>query len=800
MILTAAFTVATSLAAEEPASTINSVEFRWQALPIGGGGRCMDVLPHPNVEGLIYARSDVGGLFRRRAGEQQWTRLTTWMPIAFRGANGSDGIAIDPHEGREHILYSAFGQCTLDTVTSAEVNGLWRSEDDGQTWQRIFEAGGIPVGKHNMTEGAFGSNSGKEDRYCNSRIAVDPFNPDVLYVGTRTSGLYRSMNATDEKPSFERLESVPRGLQDSYHNGLPSGVGLVQPDPHRGTIGEGRARRACVIYALARGNHPHRKQEPVHAGGVYRSTDGGVSFELLDGDNAPYIAYSIRFGANGSVYVAGDNGVLSLSDDGKWTVLTGPKQPFPVGMDVLPGEAEGEDVIVALGRKQMFRSSDSGATWETIYHADCKLSEDFWMNHNGAKYWFSKPTGARFDPHHPGRLWSAEPYGPFYFEDVWAENPVVVAAVNGYELTVSTSVAPATGDDDMIAYASVADIGGVPLSSTTHMPTQVLRSADGVKHLHNSPQIATVPSQPGTVLWVQSTGGLWNNPLRDGKPKIWISNDQGQHWRAVDGPALDPTAKVNNNSAGPARIALSSSDPNHAVFVGANRGAHVTTNLFDPSGNVEWQKGDGVPYDYIRDTLIFSGPNTLLVADPLDGDRFYLSLSRPRGNILYVSSDGGKTWTQPTESIWNSHGYKYKTRMAAVVTVDERGQERSELWVGSGDQGLWRSRDGGINFEHVCPSVTLVAGLCFGAPAPGSTTPTLYVSGTRKNDGQPEDGIWMSTDVGNTFARITPANVPMVTGSTLAEMKADPVEFGKLFLATAGNGILYGSVETLDTK
>ncbi len=122
------------------------------------------------------------------------------------------------------------------------------------------------------------------------------------------------------------------------------------------------------------------------------------------------------------------------------------------------------------------------------------------MNHNGAKYWFSKPTGARFDPHHPGRLWSAEPYGPFYFEDVWAENPVVVAAVNGYELTVSTSVAPATGDDDTIAYVSVADTGGVALESMTELPRRVLRSCEGVKHLHNSPQIATVPSRPGTVL------------------------------------------------------------------------------------------------------------------------------------------------------------------------------------------------------------------------------------------------------------------------------------------------------------
>ncbi len=209
-----------------------------------------------------------------------------------------------------------------------------------------------------MTEGAFGSNSGKEDRYCNSRVAIDPFNPDVLYVATRTSGLYRSANATDAQPRFERIESMPIGLQDSYHNGLPSGVGLVQTDPHRGTIGEGSNRRAKVVYAMARGNHPHQKKEQPQQGDVYRSIDGGETFALIDGPNAPYIVYSIRFGGEGAVYMAGNNGILKLDNNGTWHVLTGPGQPHVIGMDVLPGRP---DRIVGLGRKQLFRSTDGGA-------------------------------------------------------------------------------------------------------------------------------------------------------------------------------------------------------------------------------------------------------------------------------------------------------------------------------------------------------------------------------------------------------------------------------------------------------
>ncbi len=255
---------------------------------------------------------------------------------------------------------------------------------------------------------------------------------------------------------------------------------------------------------------------------------------------------------------------------------------------------------------------------------------------------------------------------------------------------------------------------------------------------------------------------------------------------------MDPACTSTNNSAGPARVALSHADPNHAVFVGANRVPHVTDNLFADDGKTIWRKSTGVPYDTTRDTLIFSGPNTLLLADSLDDDRFYFTLSRPRGNVLYVSADGGDSWTQPTESIWKSHGYQFKTRMDVVVTEDEAGRQRSKLWVGSGDQGLWRSRDGGLHFEHVCPDVKVVAGLCFGAPAPGSNTPTFYFSGTRETNGRREDGVWLSTDLGKSFHRITPADVPMVTGTALAEMRADPIEFGQLLIATAGNGVLYG--------
>lgn len=160
--------------------------------------------------------------------------------------------------------------------------------------------------------------------------------------------------------------------------------------------------------------------------------------------------------------------------------------------------------------------------------------------------------------------------------------------------------------------------------------------------------------------------------------------------------------------------------------------------------------------------------------------------SKPRQQQLFVTHDGGKSWTMPVVKPWKSHGFQFKTPM--LILPSETPDGSSEIWIASGDSGIYRSLDRGVSFQRICESVTLTTGLCSGAPVPPSNTPTIYLHGTVEG----EDGIWMTTDRGQKFQRISPAGRPMLTTSANSMMRADPVQFGRLLIATAGTGVLAG--------
>ncbi|MGH9487992.1 MAG: VPS10 domain-containing protein [Terriglobales bacterium] len=262
----------------------------------------------------------------------------TWRMAGTFRAGRTDAVAGNAHQ--------------LDTYYMGAVDGgVWKTINDGTTWQPIFDH--EPV----ASIGA---------------IAVAPSDPNIIYVGTgeddprseftEGDGMFKS---TDAGQTWTRI-----GLEKTKQIGRI----IVDPnDPNR-------------VFVAALGNiyaaTPQR--------GVYRSTDGGQTWQkvLFTNDNTG--AIDLSFDPNNSqvIYAAlwatrrppwtvypsshePDSGLYKSTDGGStWTHLTNglPANPGRIGVAVAPSDPNRVYAMVDAGAKEggLYRSDDAGATWKLM--------------------------------------------------------------------------------------------------------------------------------------------------------------------------------------------------------------------------------------------------------------------------------------------------------------------------------------------------------------------------------------------------------------------------------------------------
>lgn len=149
-------------------------------MPIRGGGFVPGIIFHPTASGVRYCRTDMGGAYRWDNAVGEWQPLLDWVSLADCNLQGVESIAIDPNDP-EHVIL-ACGTYTMQSsslLTSHDgcqtfrrtsvpfgmggnengrgngerlmispqdgriaymgtrLEGLWRTLDDGQNWQRV---------------------------------------------------------------------------------------------------------------------------------------------------------------------------------------------------------------------------------------------------------------------------------------------------------------------------------------------------------------------------------------------------------------------------------------------------------------------------------------------------------------------------------------------------------------------------------------------------------------------------------------------------------------------------------------
>lgn len=686
-------------------------QFTFSQVAMGGGGFVSGVFA-TSEEGLYYARTDVGGSYRYNKDTQKWEAMSYDISEEDRGLLGIDGLAFG--EKDPNRVYMLAGT----EYFSNGLTCLLYSDDYGKTWNRT-----------DLTEmiKAHGNGMGRGN---GERIAVDPKNSDIVYVGGRTGGMVKS---TDGGKTFTALDM---GTNTSTSNG--NGICSIIIDPKSGDDS------ACTtIYAAI-----SRTQED----NLYKSTDGGATWNPVadapkgfftqrmkyNGDGKIAITYASAEGPWNNNRTSGGIRLLDMSND-TFTDITPVKKSYgdividPANPDRMVACTENIYVPQPNGQfgDEFYVTTDGGKNW-TLLNEKMKMSDGGveWIS-TASMHWCSSMA---IDPNNTNKVMVVSGNGIFTCDNIWEESPEFSFFAKGIEETVPYDIisipggklVSVIGDYDGFAQDNAEEYGVVHSS--------VAGSMTGL-----------AVAAKATDTWVKCGGD-------EEKPGFWYTLDAGKTWNNVKYSPLE-----NNKIAYGGYVGVSADGKRFFWAPGNDSSIYYSDDL-----GKTWTKSEG------------GVGAKKIICDPVNPDYVYAA----SGGAFFYSEDGGKTFTQNmTLSIF--------TAARPVVAPGKEGV------VYYPAMGLQVSTDYGKTFTRMDTLAACMA-VGLGKGKTDSDPYTIFVWGKPTNDDPM--GLYWSEDEGKTWSRANddehqfggPGNGYFVAG--------DMNTYGRVYMSTVGLGVVYGDL------
>lgn len=540
-------------------------------------------------------------------------------------------------------------------------------------------------------------------------LLVDPTDPRIVYAGTQSSAVFRSVDGG------ETWRSSSLGLSGAVW------VRSLAADP----------RRPGTVYAGTRG------------WGVGRSADYGRSWTYganglplqEEGGFQSVVALVVDPVDSGWIYAATPVGLFASADGGANWQPRGSGLPRDMAVTALAAEPRGGRLWVGLSSGEIFTSTDRGASWRLSVRglplvlalaADpdrpgvvvAGTERGIYRTANGGRPWARVGAGTlpgrvgTLTAHASGHRIYAASRGVFFSRDgglTWQR------AESGPSDPMVLAFAAAPGN---VVYAGTRgdlQLGGVFRSQDAGRSWR-FRSR-GLSTL-KVPEMAVDPADPDRLFAVVPPFGIFR------------SSDRGANWTR---PAL-PQGTAGQLS-GISRILIDPARPS-TIYVPL----HCSLLRSDDGGDT-WRRVAAEPGAECWDALALDprAPEALWGAKPLES----------REGLAH-SADGGVTWTR-----WN-------TPPSAVIRhLVVNPDDPDILYAGGSSAGsaafFFRSPDGGQTWEsRPLGSLAPVIQLILDPGAPG----TLYA-----NVG---DAQYRSTDDGNTWEVTQPWPFRSIAASPLA--------------------------------
>jgi photosystem II stability/assembly factor-like uncharacterized protein len=630
----------------------------WQNLgPTNFAGRVSAVAVDPSNPAVVYRGTAGGGVWKTTDGGATWKPLTDDLGTLSIGA-----VAVAPSQPQTVYVGTGEGALGIDGIDGI---GFIRSTDGGATWS-------LPV-------------SVLAPKFFD--LTVHPSKPGELLAAT-SAGIQKSTDGGDTWKSvfskyaataIVRVPGAPSTLlaavwdissasptwngfiyrsADGGDTWTPSGgTGTAPFDPDTGRLSIAIAPSApstvYVMAATASGDSQGCNQDPVDQGGIYRSTDGGLTWTFRG------------------------NPVSGSCQSGFDSILAG--QGWYANTILVAKTSAG---TLYAGGLDLWKSTDGGATWKKLSRWDEDPSSPRYVHADihalafaGTKLLVGNDGGMERTAD-AGSTFSGLNSGivtrQYYAAGVSAADRNLViggAQDNGTNIRIG-----ATG-----SYREV--IGGDGFGVAVHPSnpailygtvygSRIFRSTDGGASFDEvTPSFGPAENRPFiTPLTMDPADG---SVLYTGSNFLWKTADGGATWAKTSTTDLGDGSRRGYLTS----IAVASSDPKRILTA---TGAGVVKLSTD--GGATFRNLSGLPARYASHVEF----------DGKDPERFYVSfMSTGTAPRLFRTNDGGTTFSRIDAGL--------PPFPVHVVRVDPA--DSNVLFAGT-DVGLFRSPDGGATWAR----------------------------------------------------------------------------------------------------
>ncbi len=586
----------------------------------------------------------------------------------------------------------------------AALGGVFKSTNGGENWQPVSDdVPSLSVGD----------------------LVIDPINPDCLYLGTGEAnssgdsyagtGLYRTTNAGD---SWEFI-----GLPESYH------IGRIAIDPID------TDRIFVAVMGKLFGTNSQR--------GVYRSTDGGNSWEqvLFLTDSTGAVDVVINSSDPQIVYAA------------MWERIRNPQYRRVGGMTSgIWKSTDGGDNWFQLTRGLPAPSPNVGRIGLAVSDTDPDILYASYVDHPGnlMGFWRTTDGGDNWE----SRLVSPSPstfsgFG-WYFGKIWVHptNPDIVYF----------------GDVDMWRSTD----GGAhwySIMGSMHVDMHAMYQDP------NLPEYMVVGNDGGVFI-SQNGGGYWTKCYDLPITQFYaITIDNQLPYRLYGGTQDNSTP----------RTLYGGMDDWDVIFYGDGFYTNIdfnNSNIIYAEAQYGWLgKSTNLGQDWEQILNGIDGNErcnwcTPVVMSPLDSRVLFYGAER-----LYKTTNGGQYWYPISPDLTGGGGHGNLV-YGTITTISQSPLSEDVIWAGTDDSRVWVTTDGGSTWTMVSDS--LPNRWCTRVTADVFDVATAYVtfSGYKVDELLPH--IFKTTDYGTNWQDISGNLVDIPVNDILP----DPQNPQRLFIGT----------------